>query len=186
MKLTAGLVSAALAVFFLLIIQEFIPPVHAMHGARVVLVPMVFCYVALAAPTWAMLLMAVITGLLTDLMNLHIVDGQVEIGLGWSILYFVVFGLLAHGFQPAFLRGQWWIHLLLAAFGTCAFLALQYAMICFRRQGIVFNELVVWRILAPGLIAAVFAPLLHLLVVQCNHFFPSAARSGAASYRARR
>ena len=172
MKLAIGWVSAALAVFFALIIQEFIPPVHALNGARVVLVPVLFCYAALAMPAWAMLLFAVYTGLLTDLMYLQIVDGRVEIALGWSIVFYVVFGLLAHGFQPAFLRGHWWLHLLLGALGTCALLALQYAMICFRREGIVFNELVAWRILAPGLIAAIFAPLLHLLVHQCSQFFP--------------
>ncbi|MFZ4681388.1 MAG: hypothetical protein ACOYMS_02700, partial [Terrimicrobiaceae bacterium] len=175
----------ALAVFFALIIQEFIPPVHALNGARVVLVPVLFCYAALAMPAWAMLLFAVYTGFLTDLATLQIVDGRVEIALGWSIVYFVVFGLLAHGFQPAFLRGHWWIHLLLSVLGTCAYLALQYAMICFRREGIVFNELVAWRILAPGLIAAIIAPLLHLLVHLCGQFFPDLPGE-AGGYRIRR
>ena len=120
MKLAIGWVSAALAVFFALIIQEFIPPVHALHGARVILVPVLFCYAALALPAWAMLLFAVYTGSLTDLMSLQIVDGRVEIALGWSIVFFVVFGLLAHGFQPAFLRGHWWLHLLLGALAARA------------------------------------------------------------------
>jgi len=172
MKLAIGWTSAALAVLFALIIQEFIPPIHALNGARVLLVPLVFCYAALAMPTWAMLLFAALTGFVTDLMFLHIVDGQVEIALGWSMVYFVFFGLLAHGFQPAFLRGHWWLYIVLAVLGTCTFLALQYVMICFRRQGIVFNDLVAWRILAPGLIAAVIAPLVHLAVNQCSNFFP--------------
>ncbi len=172
MKLATGWLAAALAVFIALIIQEFIPPIDALHGARVLLVPMLFCYAALAMPAWAMLLFAVYTGMLTDLATLQIVDGRVEIALGWSIVYFVLFGLLAHGFQPAFLRGHWWLHLLLGALGTCAFLALQYAMICFRREELIFNELVAWRILAPGLIAAIIAPLVHLLVYQCRQFFP--------------
>lgn len=186
MKLATGLVTAVLAVFFLLIFQEFIPPVRAMEGARVVLVPMIFCYVALAAPTWAMLLTAVYTGLVTDLMYLHVVDGVVEIGLGWSIIYFVLFGFVAHGFQPAFLRGHWWLHVLLSAAGTCVFLALQYAMISFRRQGIVFNEVVAWRILAPGLFAAVAAPLVHLVVTQCVHFFPDISRRTTGFQRHKR
>ncbi|MEI6337304.1 MAG: hypothetical protein WCQ57_01820 [Verrucomicrobiota bacterium] len=172
MKLAISWTSAALTVFFALIIQELIPPVQALNGARVLLVPLVFCYAALAMPTWAMLLFAAFTGFLTDLMFLHVVDGQVEIALGWSMVYFVFFGLLAHGFQPAFLRGHWWIYVGLSIFGTCTFLALQYIMIGFRRQGIIFNDLVAWRILAPGLMAAVIAPLGHLAVKQCRHFFP--------------
>jgi hypothetical protein len=185
MKLATGLLATALAVFFLLIIQEFIPSVRAFDGARVVLVPMVFCYVALATPTWAMLLAAVYTGFLSDLMYMHIVDGQVEIGLGWSIVYFVVFGLFAHGFQPAFLRGHWWLHVLLAAAGTSAFLALQYLMISFRRHGIVLNDLVVWRILGPGMIAGLLAPLMHFLVRLCGQFFPEFPQA-AGGYRTRR
>ncbi len=62
----------------------------------------------------------------------------------------MIFGLLAHGFHPAFQRGHWWLHTLIAAVGTSLYLALQYAMISFRREGFVFNELVVWRILALG------------------------------------
>jgi hypothetical protein len=140
--------------------------VQFFHGARVVLVPMLFCYGALSMPFWAMLLMAVYTGFLTDLAYLNITDGRVEIALGWSIVVFVFFGLFAHGLQPAFAGGRWWLHVLLSAVCTSVFLALQFLMICFRRQGIYFNETVAWLILVPGLFAAVLAPLVHLTVVR--------------------
>ena len=48
MKLAVGWISLALAIFVTLIIQEFIPPLRFLHGARVFLVPMLFCYGALA------------------------------------------------------------------------------------------------------------------------------------------
>lgn len=178
MKLAIGWLSLALAIFFALIIEFFIPPLHGLNGARVLLVPMLFFYGALSMPVWALLLLAVYAGFSMDLVTLPVVNGQVEIALGWSIVYFVVFGLLAHGFQPAFQRGHWWLHTLMAAFGTSLYLALQYAMISFRREGFVFNEIVVWRILAPGLIAALFAPLVHLIAVQAGHFIPGGSPSG--------
>ena len=53
--------------FCTIVIQEFIPPLRFLHGARVFLVPMLFCYGALSMPFWAMLLMAIYTGFLTDL-----------------------------------------------------------------------------------------------------------------------
>lgn len=177
MKLAIGWLALALAIFAALIIQEFIPPLHGLNGARVVLVPMLFFYGALAMPIWAMLILAVFSGFAMDLMNLQVVGGQVEIALGWSIVYFVIFGLLAHGFHPAFQRGHWWLHTLIGAAGTSLYLALQYAMISFRREGFVFNELVVWRILAPGLIAALFAPLVHLVAVQAGNFIPGLSPS---------
>jgi hypothetical protein len=166
MKLTVGWLSLALAIFLALIVQEFIPAVRFFHGARVFLAPMLFCYGALAMPFWAMLLMAIYTGFLIDLAYLNVPDGHVEIALGWSIVVFVFFGLFAHGLQPAFAGGRWWLHILLSAICTSAFLALQFVMICFRRQGIFFNETVAWRIAAPGLFAAVLAPLVHLTVVK--------------------
>jgi hypothetical protein len=172
MRLAVGSVLFVLAVFFALILQEFIPPVKALHGARVLLVPMIFCYAAMVMPAWLMLLAALFTGFLTDLNYLHVVDGQVEIGLGFSIVFFVLFGLLANGFQPAFRRGHWWLHILLSALGTSVFLLLQFGMITLRREGFFFNELVAWRILGPGLMAAVLSPLLHLLVVQAGQFLP--------------
>ncbi len=36
-------------------------------------------------------------------------------------------------------------------------------MISFRREGIVLNDLVLWRIVGPGLIAAMIAPLVYLV-----------------------
>ena len=166
MKLAVGWLSLALAIFLALIIEEFLPPVRFLHGARVFLVPMLFCYGALAMPFWATLLMAVYTGFLTDLAYMNVTDGRVEIALGWSIVVFVFFGLFAHGLQPAFTGGRWWLHVLLSALCTSIFLALQFLMICFRRQGIYFNETVAWLIFAPGLFAALLSPLVHLTVTK--------------------
>jgi hypothetical protein len=176
MKLVVGCLSLALAVFLALIVQEFIPPIRLMHGARLLLVPMVFCYGALALPFWAMLLMAAYSGLLMDLAYLNIPDGHVEIALGWSMVVFVFFGLFAHGLQPAFVAGRWWLHIPVSAISTSVFLALQFAMICFRRQGIFFNETVAWRILAPGAFAALLSPLVHLVVVKLGPYIRGSRR----------
>ncbi len=180
-----------LSIFAALILQMFLPPMAFAHGARVLIVPVLFCYGALALPFWLTVPAAVVTGFFTDLMYLHIISEpiggplQVEIALGWSIVYFVFFGLLAHGFQPAFLRGHWWIHVLLSAAGTSLFLALQYAMICFRRQEFLFNEIAAWRILAPGLAAAVLSPAVYFTVRLAGQFLPDEG-TGFQDYRVRR
>jgi len=171
-KLGCAIGGLALAIFLALVAQEMMPSIRAFHGARILLVPMLFCYGALALPFWSVVVLAAYTGFLCDAMYLHVVGGQVEIAMGWSIVYFVLFGAFAHGFQPAFLRGRWWIHVLLSIGGTIAYLGLQYVMVSVRREGIVLNELVGWRILAPGLMAAVVAPLVHLVAVQASNFFP--------------
>lgn len=172
MKLAVEWLLLAVGIFLAFVLQQQIHAINGLNGARVLLVPMLFCYGALALPTWAMLLLAAFTGFLTDLMYLNVVEGRVEIALGWSMVYFVIFGLVAHGFQPGFQRGHWWLHPLLSAGGTILFLALQYLMITVRRQELVYNEIVLWRILAPGLIAAVIAPFFYLAVFQASQFLP--------------
>jgi hypothetical protein len=172
MKLATGWVSLAVGIFLALLVQDGIPAISGLNGARVLLVPMLFCYGALAFPTWAMLLLAAYTGFVCDLKYLNVVDHRVEIALGWSMVYFVIFGLVAHGFQPGFQRGHWWLHPLLSAAGTVMYLALQFVMISFRREALVFNEVILWKILGPGLVAAVIAPLFYLAVFQISHLLP--------------
>jgi hypothetical protein len=171
MKTLSGLGALAFAIFLAFPLQEILPPVSALHGARILLVPALFCYGAVSLPTTAMLALAVLTGLLSDLSYLHVVGGQVEIGMGWSIVFFVIFGLISNGFQPAFQRGQWWIPAPLGMLATSLFLLLQFGMITLRRGGFEFNEVAAWRILGPGLMAGAVAPFIHLFAIWGGSFF---------------
>lgn len=152
----------AAAIFLTFPIQEWIPPLEVFHGARVLLFPALFCYGALALPFAAMIALAVLTGLLNDLYCLSIVSGQVEIAVGWSIAYFVVIGCFVNGFQPAFLRGHWWLTIPLSLLSTSLLLAFQFLMLNFRREGFLVNEVAAWRILGSGLMAGLIAPFIHL------------------------
>jgi hypothetical protein len=164
MRAVLTCVGLAAAIFFAFPVQEMLPPVLHFYGARILLVPALFTYGALAFPMPAMLGLAVLTGLLSDLAYLHVAAGRVEIGLGWSIVYFVIAGLLAGGFRPMFLRGHWWIHIPVAVLATSLFLALQFLMITLRREGFVFNEVAAWRIVGSGLMAGLVSPLIHGVV----------------------
>ncbi len=164
MKAGIGIVALTLGVFAAFLLQETLPPVNVLHGARFVFVPMIFCYAAMALPFPAMLLAAVITGFLTDLMYLHVVGGRVEIALGCSIVFFVIYGSISNGCRPAFQRGHWWPVIPLSALGTSSFLLMQFLMISLRRETFVFDEAVIWRVIAPGLLAALFSPILHALI----------------------
>jgi hypothetical protein len=133
---------------------------------------MIFCYAAMALPFSGMLIAAFLTGLLSDLMYLNVVGGRVEIALGCSIVYFVILGSIANGFRPSYLRGLWWPAIPLSVVGTWGYLLMQFGMISFRREGFVFEEAVLWRVLAPGLLAALFVPLLHAAVSLFSVFIP--------------
>jgi hypothetical protein len=91
--------------------------------------------------------------------------GSVEIAPGWSILLFVAVGSICQGVRELVLRGQWWWPPLLSAGSTVVYLAIQFAMITLRRfdtGGLYWSEGVLWRILAPGLVASLLSLLLVL------------------------
>ena len=173
MKTFTGLTATCVGVFLAFLLQQCLPGVGVFHGGRIVLVPTIFCYAAMVLPFPATMGLAIYTGMLTDLMYLNVVDGQVEIALGWSIVFYVIFGLIAQGLQNSMQHGRWWPYVLLSALGTSALLFLQLVMICFRREGFVFDSAGLWRIFAPGLIAVMFAPLLYLGILPFTGFFPN-------------
>lgn len=164
MKPVIGALATCLGVFVAFLVQQSLPGIHVLQGARLVFVPMIFCYAAMVLPFPAMLVVAAFTGFLSDLMYLHIVAGQVEIALGCSIVFFVIFGCMANGVRVSYLRGRWWPVIPLSIVCTSSYLLMQFAMISLRRESFFFDPAVLWRIFAPGLLAGLFAPLLHVIV----------------------
>jgi hypothetical protein len=175
----SGLLSLILAcsIFIVSIVQDFFPPLSGFKNAHILLVPIVFTYGALALPFAGMLALAVLAGLITDLSIIQIIQDKVEIQLGSSIVIYTVMGTVTQGVRRAFFKGAWWIHPPLSALCTFLILTLQYLMITFRRQSIVFNEVILWKILVPSVIAFLLAPLFEVLFIFIERILPSPQRS---------
>ena len=153
-----------LSMFVSLIVQHFIGPLPVIQ-ARVMLMPVIMFYGALALPLPGMLALTFCGGLMWDALNTQHVDGAVEISAGWSIVLFAALGAIMSGFRPLFLRGRWEIHCLLAGICTSALVAAEYLMITIRRQPVqfIFNDEVWWRIGGAGLVAAFLSPLIFFI-----------------------
>lgn len=147
--------------FLSLVVQEFIPALTWLHGARVLIMPVIMFYGALALPYWGMLGLALAGGFMWDALTVQVIDSQVEISLGWSILMYAAFGVIMSGFRPLFQRGRWEVHCLASGFFTSLIVLAEYLMITFRRGGIVFPEEIWWRIGGAGVIAALIAPIFY-------------------------
>lgn len=158
-------------------IQDLLPPLVDLKNTQILLVPIIFSYGALILPYPAMLALAVIAGFLTDLSVLQIVDGKVEIALGWSIVIYTVLGSLMQGVRKAFFEGAWWIHPPLSALCTFTLLTLQYLMITLRRESIIFNETVLWKILAPTVLTFLISPMIEALFLFIERSLPDFRRS---------
>jgi len=141
-----------------LIGQEFIGPLAWLHGTRVLLLPVVFFYGALAMPFGGMLLLAFAAGFMWDALTVQTIDSSVEISLGWSIVIYAALGAIMSGFRPLFQRGRWEIHCLVSGICTSLIVLAEYLMITFRRGGFVFPQEIWWRIGGAGVVAFVLSP----------------------------
>jgi hypothetical protein len=153
-----------ISMFVGLVVQHFIGPLPVIH-ARVMLMPIVMFYGALAMPVAGMLALAFCGGLMWDALHTQDVDGVAEISAGWSIILYAALGAIMSGFRPLFQRGRWEIHCLLTGVCTSAIVLAEYLMITIRRQPVqfIFNQEVWWRIGGAGLVAAFLAPLVFFL-----------------------
>lgn len=175
-KILIDLAALFVGVILAFIIQDALPPMSDFHSAHVLIVPMVFCLAAVVLPFSAMLVAAFYTGFLSDLMYLHVVGGKVEIPLGSSIIYFVILGSIASGFQPAMKSKNFLPFVILSGVGTSGYLLLQFLIITLQRGGFLWEEAVTWRILAPGLMAALIAPLFYWTLSQIDRLIPDGSR----------
>ncbi|MEX1010020.1 MAG: hypothetical protein WEC72_01620 [Chthoniobacterales bacterium] len=158
---TAALV---VAIYLALVAQEFIPPLPFLGGAHLLLVPMLFCYGALWLSFPAMLGLALYTGLVSDLAFLHVVGDHVEIGLGWSMLFYVFVGTALQPLRPLFLAGRWEVHCLAGGAVTFLLLLAQYIMVCLRRGSFIFDETIFWHLVGPAILALLLAPVASFIL----------------------
>ena len=147
------------AKFLALVVQHFIAPLPPM-GARVLLMPIVMFYGALALPLPAMFALTLAGGLMWDALHVQMIDGNFEVALGWSIVLYGVLGGLMGGFRPLFQRGRWEIHCLLSGVACAIIVLAEYLLITFRREPVifVFNSNIWWSIAASGLVATLLSP----------------------------
>ncbi|MEI8234269.1 MAG: hypothetical protein WCH57_06245 [Verrucomicrobiota bacterium] len=160
-----------LAALGALMLQFYLPPLAFLSGARIILLPLVFFFGALALPFPGMLALAFVCGLMWDALTAQVLEigmgptsaRVVEIGIGWSILLYAVLGCLMSGFRPLFQRGRWEIHCLLSGLCTSVIVLAEFLMISVRRAAFYnvpfeINPDIWWRIGGPGLVALVLAP----------------------------
>lgn len=152
------------ALFFSLVGQQFIPALPWFFGARVLLMPIVFFYGALAMPFWAMLILAYLAGFMWDALNVQMIDSGVEISLGWSIVLYAILGAIMNGFRPLFQKGRWEIHCLISGMFTSLLVLAEYLMLSLRRGDFEFSKLVWWRVGGSGVAALFLAPFCFFIL----------------------
>jgi hypothetical protein len=154
-------------IFLSFILQLFVPPMIFLKGAAILFAPALLFYSSLAFPFPLVLVLVFLTGLWNDLLNVPQSAGHSDYVVGTSIVIYLIPALIMHGFRPLFVRKGWGIHLMLAelaALLTPFCLFAQYAILSFERGDFFFSDVIIWRILGPGLIAMVTTPFVFLFL----------------------
>jgi hypothetical protein len=153
-----------IAMFLSLVVQELIPGFPWLfQGARILILPVVFFYGALAFPYGPMLGLAFCAGFMWDALHVQVVDSNVEISLGWSIILYAALGAIMSGFRPLFERGFGvLIHAILSGIFVSLLVLGEYLMITFRRGDFLFPPVIWWRIGGAGAMALMMAPVVYL------------------------
>jgi hypothetical protein len=161
-----------LLIFLSFILQLYIPPMIFFKGAAILFVPPVLFYGCLSFPFPLMLVLVFLTGFCNDLLTIPRSSGHPDYVIGASIIIYLIPALVIHGFRPLFLKKRWGVHLVLAeiaAILTPFCLLAQYAILSFERSDFFFSDVIVWRILGPGLIAMVTTPFVFLFLSSLSH-----------------
>lgn len=150
------------AAYLAVIVPEFLPAMPFFDGAHILLVPIVVCYGLLWLPFPSGLAFALYAGLLGDLAMLHVDGEHVEIGLGWSMLFYVLLATSLRLLNPSPAKLRWEIHCLASGASTFLLLAGQYLTVCLRREVFAFNGAIFAHLAGPALAALLLAPLVYL------------------------
>lgn len=153
------------------LLQHTLPSFEVLHGARLTVFPILLAYGSLALPYPLVLTLAFCAGLLWDLLNLQVITStatllktpSVEIAAGTSVVLYGMLCTLMHGLRPLFLRGRWEIHLFLSGLCTVAILLAEFFILNLKRGGFEYSPLIWWRVLAPGAIALLLAPIVYFI-----------------------
>jgi hypothetical protein len=153
-----------LSAYAAVVAQDFLPGMPFFAGAHILILPVIVCYALLWLPFPAALGFALYAGLIGDLAMMHVDGDRVEIGLGWSMLYYVLLAAVLRLLPALPAEPRWETHCLASGAATFFLLAGQYLMVCLRRESFMLNGAVFAQIIGPALAALLLAPLLY-------HFF---------------
>ncbi len=154
--------------FFLLLValvcQDLFAPIASLGQAKLLFVPLIFCFAALALPLSQALLFALATAVFEGLMVMHSVNDHVEIRLGWFIFFFMIWTVLLQ-FTSELTSGiRWEVHALGSALCTGTFLAGEFLLLAFDRGHFSITIVTFLLIAIPSGAALLLAPLCYAML----------------------
>jgi len=141
-------------------VQDLLPAIPPFQ-ARILLLPVVFCFGVMALPLVPSLFFALATALVQGLVLLQIQSGQAELGLTVHVVFFLAWAIVLQMASEATHGMRWEVHALGSAVVTLTLLGIEFLVLCVRRGGFPLEMTVLLRIMIPSLASVLIAPLLY-------------------------
>jgi len=145
------------------VVQDLLPPLLPAQE-RILLLPMLFCFGAMALPLLPALLYALIVGIIQGLILLQVQSGQVELGLVGPIVFYFGWAIFLQMASDATRGIRWEIHAVASGMVTLSLLTGEFLILCAKRGSFPLDSIVLLRITIPAAAALLIAPLLYLLL----------------------
>lgn len=171
-------------------LQQLLPVIGPLHGARLLIVPLVFLCCAVTVDLPVMLLLAFCAGFLWDAQAVVLPPAESAMAsvslpeslpFGSSMPLFALSGALMQGVQPLFRRGNWRISALLTGVVLLVHLAMEFAVLSFLRGGFHLPRATFLQMTSSAGITMLLSPLcfglLFRIAAACDHpLHPAAGR----------
>jgi hypothetical protein len=146
-----------------LVIGELLPAIPPDQEA-LLLLPVIFCFGALALPLLPALLFALATAVMQGLLLMQIQAGQADFGLVCPIVFFVSWTIVLQMASEVTHGMSWELHAIGSFFVTLTLLTGELLILCVKRGGFPVEMTVLLRIGIPAVAALLISPIFYLLL----------------------
>ena len=144
-------------------VQDLLPGITP-FGARIQLLPIIFCLGVMSLPVLPAAAFALAVAVVQGLALLQVQSGQAELGLTLPVLFFLCWGLLLRMTAEATGGIRWETHAAGSALVTLTMLGGEFLVLCMKRGGFPVTGTVVAKIAIPAVAALLLSPLLYTLL----------------------
>jgi hypothetical protein len=152
-------------------LQDLLPSIPPAQE-RILLLPVVFCFGALALPLMPALFFSLMVALVQGLVLLKIQSGQAEFTLVVPVVFFLSWTILLQMASEATHGMRWELHAIGSALVTITLLGGEFLILSLNRGGVPVTMTVLLRAGIPAMVSLLIAPLLYLLLGSLVPFAP--------------
>lgn len=161
------------------------PAITSLYDARLLILPLAFLCCVVTVDFSPMLILAFVCGFIWDAQNALGPQGgdptiytapADQIRFGYSIILFLIMGVMMQGFQPLFRKGVWQVSVIISGLATFFYLVSEYMLINIVRGDFLFPKEVFYQIWISAAITMFCAPILFLVLFKLAAVFDHTIR----------